>query len=530
MKTLDIIILLLYMGGIILLGVYLGRKNESGEEYFNGGRSMPWYALGLSVGLTMISANSFIGGPGWGYHSGMMAAMVNISIPLCIAFCTYTILPVIYHAKVTTVYEYVNMRLGPKTRILNVVIWSLQSMIFIGGFVYTPSLVLEAITNIDMNVWIPVIMVITIIMTIIGGIKAVIWTDMIQGIVLFVGLLISIYIAINKIDMPLSQILDIARDNNLTQSFDFTFDKDTLNVFCVFIGGAAMWMGYFGFDQGQVQRYISAKDMRTIKKTGVMSTLSMQFIYWLCFLLGIILFVFYKKYDRTLDFGNANNVMTDFLINHVQSGILGILLSATFAATMSSINSVLNSLTAVFVKDIYEPYIVKKTGTTLKQSMIFTTIFGVIIILFVYLYLGDNTASILQTIGTYVAPFGALLTGMMIVCCFMPSANDNGVFIGALLAGIISFYISEQYSMYYLWTYFYGSVLCILLSWICSKFFYSEKEAREKYKYTIYGTIKSVKGRVDHTGSSVEPLKFDRYAYIMVAIMVVQCIVLFMIE
>jgi Sodium:solute symporter family. len=195
---------------------------------------------------------------------------------------------------------------------------------------------------------------------------------------------------------------------------------------------------------------------------------------------------------------------------------------------MSSIDSVLNSLTAVFTKDIYEPYISKKENTPLAKNMIFSVIFGILIILFVYLYLGDNTTSILSTIAAYVAPFGSLLTGIMICCIFIPSINDNGCFYGSIAVAIVSYYISLQLpSAHWLWIYFYGAVLCILFSWIASKLFKTTDEQKGRaQKYCIYGTIARVKGKTDDTGCSVEPLKMDKYGWIMIGILVVQCIIL----
>ena len=216
MKIIDIIILVAYLCGIMFLGSFIGKKNKkgSGEEYLSGGRSMPWYAIGLSVGLTMISANTFIGGPGWAYNDGIVAAMVNISVPLSIFFITYTILPIVYSTKVVTVYEYVNLRFGTKTRILNVIAWLIQSLIFVGGFVYTPSLVLEAITGVSMKIWVPLLIIMTTFYAVAGGIKAAIWADMIQGIILFTGLVLGIIVASSGLDMTLGAAIDVARQVN----------------------------------------------------------------------------------------------------------------------------------------------------------------------------------------------------------------------------------------------------------------------------------------------------------------------------
>lgn len=150
MKIIDIIILVAYLCGIMFLGSFIGKKNKKGSgemSIYPVDAACHGMHTDLSVGLTMISANTFIGGPGWAYNDGIVAAMVNISVPLSIFFITYTILPIVYSTKVVTVYEYVNLRFGTKTRILNVIAWLIQSLIFVGGFVYTPSLVLEAITG-----------------------------------------------------------------------------------------------------------------------------------------------------------------------------------------------------------------------------------------------------------------------------------------------------------------------------------------------------------------------------------------------
>lgn len=528
MQALDVIILIIYMAGIMYLGYALGKTNENEEDYFVAGRSLPWYAIGLSVGVTMISANSFIGGPGWGYNDGILAAMVNITVPLSILFVTYTVLPVLYDANVTTIYEYINVRLGTKSRILNVVIWLCQSLIFMGGFVYTPALVLSEITGLSFKAWVPIIVIFAIIYTAVGGIKAVIWTDAIQALVLFAGLVFAVIFASSKLPMGFGGLMEAAKEAEKLKSFDWLFNKDSLNVWTVMIGGFAMWIGYFGFDQGQVQRYLTAKNIKNIKKGGIMSSIAMQLIYWFCMFLGVVLFVFYKSNPSTLDFANSNLVMTDFLLNYVPTGLLGILLAATFAAAMSSIDSILNSLTAVFTKDIYEPYITKKKNTPLSTTIMFSVIFGVIIIAFVYAGLSGNTKSILDTIAGYVSPFGALITGIMIVCMFIPRVNDNGVFIGSLLAAGATILTQNNMPMHWLWTYFYGAVYCIVFSYICSLFF--KDESAEKRQYTIMGVKERLGNAKDTDGTALAPLVMDKYGWIIIGIFVVQCIILLMLQ
>ena len=117
MGILDYSIIIAYIVAVFWIGAKMGRKNQTGDDYFTAGRSLPWYAIGVSIGATFISANTFIGGPGWTYTDGIITAMINFGVPLGLLFATYTILPIIYNSRVTTIFEYYYMRFGSWTRL-----------------------------------------------------------------------------------------------------------------------------------------------------------------------------------------------------------------------------------------------------------------------------------------------------------------------------------------------------------------------------------------------------------------------------
>ncbi|WP_428868840.1 hypothetical protein, partial [Clostridium sediminicola] len=172
--------------------------------------------------------------------------------------------------------------------------------------------------------------------------------------------------------------------------------------------------------------------------------------------------------------------------------------------------------------------ITKKKDTPLSTTIMFSVIFGVIIVGFVYAGLSGNTKSILDTIGGYVSPFGALITGIMIVCMFMPRVNDNGVFVGSIIAAIATFITQNNMPAHWLWTYFYGAVYCIVFSYIFSLFF--KNESKEKRQYTIMGVKERLGDTKDEDGTPVAPLVFDKYGWIIVGIFVVQCIILLLLQ
>lgn len=173
-SAIDITIVIVYL--LIMLGVgYLsGKNNKTQDDYFLAGHSMPWIPVALSVAATMISANGFIGGPGWAYTSGMAPVMVNITVPLAVCFALSITTPVFYRMKVTSVYEYMGKRMGKYTRALTILQFFINSIIQISSMIYIPVLIFQKITGISFYVLVPFVVITALLYTLMGGIKAVI--------------------------------------------------------------------------------------------------------------------------------------------------------------------------------------------------------------------------------------------------------------------------------------------------------------------------------------------------------------------
>ena len=183
MSGIDVAVIAGYFVLMLAVGYLTGKDNQDTDDYFLAKRSMPWIPIALSVAATMISANGFIGGPGWAYTDGMYPVMANIAVPFAIFVALYITTPVIYQLQVTSVYQYMEKRLGNKTRILAIIQFFVNSLIQVSSMVYIPVLIVHTITGWPIQVLTPIVVVITLIYTLMGGIKAVIWTDTIQMIV-----------------------------------------------------------------------------------------------------------------------------------------------------------------------------------------------------------------------------------------------------------------------------------------------------------------------------------------------------------
>ena len=158
-SAIDIGITIGYLLLMLFIGYLSGRKNKTQDDYFLAGRSMPWIPVALSVAATMISANGFVGGPGWAYNSGMYPVMVNITVPLAVFIALSVTTPIIYQMKVTSIYEYMGKRLGKYTRGLTILQFFVNSIIQISSMVYIPVLILQMITGWSFYILVPLVVV-----------------------------------------------------------------------------------------------------------------------------------------------------------------------------------------------------------------------------------------------------------------------------------------------------------------------------------------------------------------------------------
>ena len=184
MSFIDIAVVAIYVIGMLAMSIQVGKTNKNQDDYFIGGRSMPWIPVACSIAASTISANGFVGGPGWAYTSGMISFMLQFSIPLVlIVVCNY-IVPFMYNLKITSSYEYLEMRFGKATHLLGCIGYLATAATLLSGFVYIPSLIIQQITGWSLGVIVPIVVVVVIAYTMAGGIKAVIWTDAVQMVVL----------------------------------------------------------------------------------------------------------------------------------------------------------------------------------------------------------------------------------------------------------------------------------------------------------------------------------------------------------
>lgn len=529
-STFDIVVLVGYLTGMLLIGYLSGRGNKNQDDYLLAGRSMPWFPIALSVAATMISANSFIGGPGWGYTSGLSPYMVNIAVPLAIFVALTVSIPIFYNLKITSIYEYMEKRLGKRMRLLTVVLFFCTNLLQVSSMVFIPALILKTITGWPLNMIVPLIVFISIIYTLLGGIKAVIWTDLVQTIVVWIGLILAFIIPVKALGGDLYSIFNAAKLAGKFQTIDFTFDLQTTHAFwCSIIGGSAMWIRYFCFDQTQVQRVLTAKSIKGVKASLAASSLVMSITYFVCLLVGIVLWRFYDG----VSFNTTNEIMITFILNEMPIGIVGLVVAGAFAAAMSSVDSILNSMTTVFIKDVYEKHFNKNNKEiSLNKTMLISSCFGILIIFIVILAFGDTVKSVIDVVGGYISYFSGPALAAFVLAMFTDKANDKGTAIGLIIGFIFAYYLSKIYEISWLWNPAIGFTVAFLVGYICSLFTKSNKTCEDISLYTAKGIRKTIlqSNKTTMNGVSIVPFKIDKYAVFTLVVFFGQFIILYILQ
>ncbi len=449
LSTLDWTILIAYIIGNLILGYFLSKKISTAEDFYLGRKGTPWWAIGISVIATYVSALSFLGAPAWAYTDGLSVIAIHLNYPLVIFLVITLFLPFFYNSGVASIYEYQEKRFGPKARALISSIWLVSQTLTSAAILYATSLVLEFITGIDVVHAILIVTVISVIYTAMGGITAVIWTDVIQAAVLFIGAFIILYALLENLPLPLGETL--AELKTLGKTDALNFSTDLSNVTTAWSGIVAMTLFHvtvYGTNQMMVQRTLASRTIGDAKKSYLLMGYAAFFIYFLFIFLGIL---FYSYYGG-VEFENGNTIILQFAADYAMPGLMGIIAAAVMAASMSSLDSAFNSLSTVSTIDFYQKYFVKD-GTPehyLKVTRIFTLFWALVIIAPAIMY-SKSTGSILETLSQVGSYFVGAQLGMFALGFFSKNATEKGLLVGTGVGFLVVWYVATNTDISWPW-------------------------------------------------------------------------------
>ena len=296
MRTLDWIVMFGWLAFIVSYGLYRGRGSSTVDKYMLAGRSMPWYAMGLSIMATQASAITFISTTGQSYVDGMRFVQFYFGLPLAMIILCATAVPIFHRANVYTAYEYLERRFDGKTRALVSGIFLLQRGLAAGLSLYAPSVVLSVILGWPDRLTTVLMGVLVIIYTAMGGIKAVTWADVQQMMLIFLALILSMFMAIHLMPASVSfrDAVSLAGAAGRLNAVNLHFDwNDRYNVWSGLIGGMFLMLAYFGCDQSQVQRYLTGKSIAESRLSLIFNAMAKIPMQAFILFIGAMVFVFF---------------------------------------------------------------------------------------------------------------------------------------------------------------------------------------------------------------------------------------------
>ncbi len=465
MNYIDYIIIVVYLLAFLGIG-YFFKENKNSKDYFLGGQSLGWFPLSLSTMATQLSAISFISAPafvGLKDGGGLQWLTYEFGVPLAMAFLLIAIIPTLYNSGVVSVYEYLEKRFDASSRLLISFVFQISRSVATGVMVYTMALILKATIGIDFWISILLIGIITMIYSFQGGMKAVIWGDVIQMCILFFGIVICLVYGISELGGFENFLTQVDQDR-LTAvdfskwGFNNAHKNDEFGFWPMVIGGVFLYASYYGTDQTQSQRLLSANGMPTIKKLLLANGL-FRFPITLTYcimglVLGTLLFQdsgfqammesVYQSNIGSLEGKKADLMVPVFIIKYLPNGIIGILIVAIMSAAMSSLSSTVNSLSAVTLEDFikrFKPEISDQKYVTYSRLL---SVFWGLVCLFFAFFAGNIEGTVIEVINKISSIFYGPILAAFILAILTKKTHALGANIG-IVAGV-------AFNMY-LWLY-----------------------------------------------------------------------------
>lgn len=475
-------VLIAYLLTMIALGYYFMKRENGAEDFFKGGGRIPWWAAGISIYATMLSAITYMAYPAkafatnWTYYP-MLVTILIVSFPVIRYY-----LPFFRRLNVTSAYEYLEHRFNAPLRLLASALFIIFMVARMALVLYLPSLALTAVTGIDIYICIVLMALITIIYCTMGGVEAVVWGDVVQGIILVGGAFLAIAYLIFSTEGGASGFLHIASENGKFQLFDWSLDYRSATFWVVIIGGMANNLISYTSDQTVIQRYLTTKDEKAAKNSILLNGLMSIFVSVAFFAIGAGLYTFFKTHPAEMDYTMAKNdiIFPFFIMSQLPAGVAGLLIAAIFAATMSTISSNINSVATAFTVDFYQRF--KKNATdrnillTARYSSLISGVFGMLIALLMATW---NILSLLDFFQEILGLLSSGLGGLFLMGIFFPRIGAKAATIG-FVAGIVSVFLTKNLTDTSFLLYgAIGMMVSVLVSWLVS-FILGEKKSDER--------------------------------------------------
>ena len=475
-----------YLALLVAMGIYFARRASTVQDFFLAGGRMPWWAAGLSIFATMLSAITYLSIPATAYASDWTRFLLNMGIPLIAPIVIFFFLPFYRKLRVISAYEYLENRFDVSLRLLGSASFILFQLGRMGIVVLLPALALSAVTGLNLFLCIALMGLLSTLYTVLGGMEAVIWTDVVQVVVLVGGALAALGIIVADLPGGVGQIIAEAAEHDKWNLINPGWDLHSDSLFVILLGMVFVNLLPYTTDQAVVQRYMTTPTEQSARSaiwTGALFAVPASILF---FFLGTALFVFYQNFpDQLTTLEKPDQLLPWFIVREMPAGLGGLVIAGVFAAAMSSLDSSIHSITTAVTTDFFKrfrPDREEKQWLSLARRIVL--ILGILgtasAMLISTLDLQELWSLFLDITGLFLGTLG----GLFILGVFTRRTTPIHAWIGALASAAALAYCTFFTSINGLLFGAIGTLTCVGIGWL-SSWIVRRKQKKDVLEVTI---------------------------------------------
>ncbi|KPL09407.1 hypothetical protein AMJ85_06665 [candidate division BRC1 bacterium SM23_51] len=475
-------VIVFYVATLVAMGVYFSRREKSTDDYFRGGRRVPWWAAGLSIFGTQLSAITFMAIPAMAYRTDWVYFLGNMMIVAAAPVVVWLYLPFYRRLDVTSAYEYLEKRFNLATRLLGSAAFILFQLGRMGVILYLPALALTAVTGINIYYAIIAMGLLATLYTVLGGIEAVIWTDVLQVVVLLGGALLSLFMIVGGVEGGLGAVISMGAAEGKFHAANLDWNIATTALWVVIVGRFLEQFVSYTSDQTVVQRYLTTADEKQAARsiwTNAVLAIPAAIIF---FGLGTALWAFYRTHPHLLNpAGRTDDIFPWFIIQQLPAGVAGLVIAGLFAAAMSSLDSSMNSMATAITTDFYRR--LKRTVSDrecLNFARVLTVLLGAAGTGFALYMAVLQSTSMWDQYTKIIGLFGGGLAGLFAAGVLTRRANGAGIIVGFAASAVVLYVVKASGAVHFFLYAGIGIATCVAAGWLAS--------------WLLPGAVKSIDG------------------------------------
>ncbi|GAA4436231.1 sodium:solute symporter family transporter [Bremerella cremea] len=481
-------VLFSYLLSMVGIGVYFTRRNKNTDDYFRGGKQIPWWAAGCSIFATMLSSLTFTGLPSKAFAQDWVYAIGNLTIPFVAILAVYVALPFYRRIDATSAYEYLQMRFGRSVRLFASMSFVLFHLFRMAVVMSLTALALAVATPLSPSQSVLLMGVLSIAYCTLGGIEAVIWTDTIQTFVLLGGAVLAVGLLLLGVDGGMSGFWEVTQQSQKFNYANWHHDITSAQValWVIIAGAAGQNVASYTADQAVVQRYVTTPTEQLAARSIWLSALLTIPATILFFLIGTALFAFYSSHPEKLDPTiTTDQIFPLFIAREIPVGLAGLIVAGVFAAAQSTVSTSMNSSATTIIVDFLRPLDLCTTEVGyLRAARACTLIIGTVGTMLGLMFVHPGIRSLFDAFIMILGLFMGILGGLFLLGALTRRANQWGAMVGAI-AGTLSMLVIWRYTPMHGYFYPAASVsICFVMGYLAS--FLRGGQPRDLAGLTIY--------------------------------------------